>query len=311
MQATVADLEWIADQGFAGTYAPGYMRHPGMPPLFDEYWEPFWSCCEDRGLAVVVHAGFGWEQGVVFPQLERIVDDAAAAAGSTERDALLAHADAVAAESLAFFGEFSGSVRPRRPMWQLMLGGVFDRHPDLRLLLTEVRLDWVPATLAHLDATWESNRADLPAKRSPTEYWHSNCLAGASFIHKAEVEMRHEIGVETIAFGRDYPHPEGTWPNTNAWLQDAFAAVPDDEVRSMLGENAIRFLGLDRARLAEIAARIGPTMDDIVRAGAVPEALIESFADRGGYLKPAEGADRIDAVDELLRDDVVGAGATG
>ena len=129
---------------------------------------------------------------------------------------------------------------PRRPMWQLMLGGVFDRHPGLRFVPTEIRIDWIPATLRHLDRIYEEHRRDLPAQRKPSEYWRSNCLAGASFIHKAEVEMRREIGVETISFGRDYPHPEGTWPHTREWLRDAFVGVPDDEVRLMLGENAIR-----------------------------------------------------------------------
>ena len=43
-----------------------------MPPLFDEYWDPFWSVCEDRGVVVVVHAGFGSEQGVPFAEFERI-----------------------------------------------------------------------------------------------------------------------------------------------------------------------------------------------------------------------------------------------
>lgn len=310
MDETLADLAWIADHGFVGTYAPGYMRHPDMPPLFDAYWEPFWSVCEERGLAIVVHAGYGWEQGLVFPQLERIVDDVAKAAGSTEREALQAHADAVSSESAEFFSEFAGSVRPRRPLWQLMLGGVLDRHPGLKLLFTEVRADWVPATLRHLDAIYEKNRADLPAKCRPSEYWSTNCLAGASFIHKAEVEMRHEIGIETIAFGRDYPHPEGTWPNTTDWLRDAFAGVPEDELRLILGENAIGFLDLDRSRLADIASRIGPSVDEI--SGGAPDVrpeLIENFGLRGGYLKPPEGGTRLDAVDELLREDLAKFGA--
>jgi predicted TIM-barrel fold metal-dependent hydrolase len=311
METTLQELRWISDRGFVGTYAPGYMTHPALPPLFDEYWDPFWSTCEDRGLALVVHAGFGWEQGVVFPHLQRIYDQAANAAGSTDLDRMIAHADAVGPEGLDFFREFSSSPRPRRPMWQLMLGGVFDRHPRLRLLLTEVRVDWIPATLRLLDGIYQERRAELPAQRRPSDYWRGHCLAGASFIHKAEVEMRHEIGVETIAFGRDYPHPEGTWPNTRDWLRDAFIGLPVDEVHMMLGENAIRFLELDRNRLAGIAERIGLTIEEIT-GGPTPVApeLIANFDTRGGYLKPAEGDARLSIVEGMIREDL-SAGATG
>jgi predicted TIM-barrel fold metal-dependent hydrolase len=312
VEATVADLHWLADEGFAGTYLPGYMRHAGTPPLHDGHWDPFWTACAERGLAVVVHAGFGWDQGTVFPQLEKIRDDVAAEAGSTEREVLFAHAGAVEQSSVDFFTDFTTSVRSRRPLWQMTLGGVFDRHPDLRLMLTEIRADWIPATLRHLDALHDEHRDDIPAERTPSEYWHENCLAGASFIHKAEVEMRHEIGVETINFGRDYPHPEGTWPHTTDWLQHAFAGVPEDEARLLLGENLVRFLGLDRQRLADLARRIGPTVAEITGAAVdVRPELVDSFDNRGGYLKPAEGGARLDDVDVLLDEDLAQLAATG
>jgi hypothetical protein len=97
--------------------------------------------------------------------------------------------------------------------------------------------------------------------------------------------MRHEIGVETIAFGRDYPHPEGTWPHTKQWLQDAFAGVPEQELRLMLGENAIRFFGLDRARLAEYAKRIGFTVGEIT--GGEPVRQDPSTASRWRWVPEA------------------------
>ncbi len=209
-----------------------------------------------------------------------------------------------------FTADFFSSVKGRRPMWQLMFGGVFDRHPNLKLVMSEVRADWLPAVLAHLDALYDRFRDQLPAQHRPSEYWRSNCLAGASFMHKAEVEMRHEIGVEQILFGRDYPHPEGTWPNTPEWLRDAFAGVPDDELRLMLGENAIRFFGLDRAPLETIAARIGPAVADLTGSGtAVDEELLAIFDGRAGYRGEAEGASRLAEIEPMIAEDLAVFGA--
>jgi hypothetical protein len=87
-------------------------------------------------------------------------------------------------------------------------------------------------------------------------------------------------------------------------LSDAFAGVPDDDLRLMLGENAIRALGLDRAKLAAVAERIGPTIDDVT--GRTPELdprLVANWDARGGYLKPPEEHDP-DGIDALLRDDL-------
>ncbi len=309
MDAAVAEVHWLADHGFVGTYLPGYMRHPGMPPLYDPSWEPFWKACEDRGLVLVVHAGYGTRQGFVFPHLQRIYDAVADAAGSTDPEAMLAHSSAVSDDSLVFFDNFlSHNVDSRQPLWQLIMGGVFDRHPALRLFLTEIRLDWIPATLVHLDGVYEAHPRGFGARRKPSEYWGTSVVAGASFIHKVEVEMRHEIGLESILFGRDFPHPEGTWPHTREWLRDAFAGVPEDEVRSILGGNAVRFFGLDEVRLAEFAKRIGPTVEEINGGGMVAPELIESFAHRGGYLKAAEGEGKLPMVDELLREDLAALG---
>jgi predicted TIM-barrel fold metal-dependent hydrolase len=293
MEATVAELEWMADHGFVATYAPGFLTHPGMPPLFDPHWEPFWAACESLGLAIVVHAGYGFQQGDVYQRLDELAHQAEE---SNESEA--EHLGRVA----AVFGDIFSDIKARRPMWQLMLGGVFDRHPGLRLVMTEVRLDWIPANLAHLDAVFHEHRRELPAERPPSEYWRDNCLAGASFVHKVEVQMRHEIGVETIAFGRDYPHPESTWPNTPEWLRDAFAGVPQEELRLMLGENMIRYFGLDRAALAAIAERVGPTPEELDRP--VDAEVVAIFDLRGGYLRPAEGAARIPEISAALDADL-------
>jgi predicted TIM-barrel fold metal-dependent hydrolase len=311
LDAQVAELQWMADHNFIGVYGPGYLKHPDMPPLSDPYWDPFWATCAETNLTMVVHAGYGTMVGTAFPQIEKIYNDVVAAAGSNELEKMLQHTDAVSDESVQFFFNFlNKNLDSRQPMWQMMLGGVFDRHPDLKLELTEIRLDWIPATLAHLDAIWEKNRDVLPAQRRPSEYWHDNCLAGASFIHKVEVEQRHQLGVDTILFGRDFPHHEATWPQTKSYLADAFQGVPEDEARKMVGENGIRFFGLDRERLAAIAKRIGPTIDEIIGGPSMTEDQIERFAASSGYTKPYEGDEKLTDVDQVLKDDLALFGAS-
>ncbi len=87
--------------------------------------------------------------------------------------------------------------------------------------------------------------------------------------------------------------------------------VPDDELRLVLGENAVRVLGLDRAKLAAVAARIGPTVDDVTgRTPDLDPRLVANWDARGGYLKPPEPHDP-DAIDALLRDDLELVGSRG
>src|SRR6185436_17038114 len=135
------------------------------------------------------------------------------------------------------------------------------------------------ALLRYLDAVFEANRDQLATSRRPSEIWQSNCLAGISFMHKAEVEMRDEIGVDTMCFGRDYPHGEGTWPNTRPYLHGLFQGVPEADVRKILGENMIRFLDLDAGALAKIAARVGPTVEEITGDGPDMDPGLEAHLD--------------------------------
>ena len=195
-------------------------------------------------------------------------------------------------------------------MWQLMLGGVFDRHPELQLVMTEVRGDWLPGDPAPSRRRVRAGRgrpARRSASRASTGTSTASCRCRSCTRPRSRCATRS--GIETIFFGRDYPHAEGTWPNTVDWLSDAFAGVPEDELRLMLGENAIRVLGLDRPRLAAVAERIGPTVDDITgRTPDLDPRLIANWDARGGYLKPPERFDA-DEVDALLREDIALAGS--
>jgi predicted TIM-barrel fold metal-dependent hydrolase len=294
IDAMLAELDWIAEHGFAGAYVPGYFHRSDMPPPHDPYFDPFWARLTDLGLPAVIHAGYGQKQCEFLNAIEGLRENMEAEGRSDLLAEIINNAERF----------FSKDLRPRRGMWQMMLGGVFDRHPKLRLVMTEVRGDWLPATLRRLDAVFEQDRDAVPAKRKPSEYWQENCLMSLSFVHKSEVAMRHELGVQTIFFGRDYPHAEGTWPNTADWLSDAFAGVPEHELRLILGENAIRVLGLDRDKLAAVAARIGPTAEQITgRAAELDPRLVANWDSRGGYLKPPEQVTASE-IDALVREDM-------
>jgi predicted TIM-barrel fold metal-dependent hydrolase len=303
LEVLLRELTWIADHGFTGTFMPGFTGHPDLPPLHDPHWEPVWALCADRNLALIVHGGYGMEPGGNFEALTGVFERVTAAGGS--------NADAVRELRSGIFNDgFFVDMRCRRPLWQLMLGGVFDRHPGLRLMMTEVRADWIPDTIAHLDAAYDANRDAVPATRRPSEYWQSNCMAGLSFMHRSEVAMRDKIGVATISFGRDYPHTEGTWPNTTDYLRTLFAGVPAEEVRMMLGENLADFLGLDRGALAPVVDRIGLTVDDVL--GASPDLsadLLAHFDARCGLGKPAEGDRHLPKVAPLVEEDLQRVGA--
>jgi predicted TIM-barrel fold metal-dependent hydrolase len=270
IRATVDELIWCAEHGCVSVTVPGSPADAQLPPLHDPHFDPFWTACDELGLVLSVHAGWGLEQ----EHLHRVLQhDSLEGANLMDIQKKLARLD----------------LGPRSVFWKLMVGGVFDRHPGLRLALTEIRADWLPATLAFLDE--RLTPANSPISMSPTEYFRRHCVVVPSSIHRAEVEMRHDIGIDALLFGADFPHFEGTWPNTWDWIRDALSEVPENEARAILGENAVRTFGLDVRRVTAVARRIGPSPEQLFTGAPVEPRLIDHFDQRSAYLRPAEVVD--------------------
>ncbi len=53
-----------------------------------------------------------------------------------------------------------------------------------------------------------------------------------------------DIGVETLMWGSDYPHPDGVWPESSKYIEEQFAGLPADVVHKITCENAGKFYGL-------------------------------------------------------------------
>jgi predicted TIM-barrel fold metal-dependent hydrolase len=298
MDETIRDLEWVADHGFVSVSLPGSVADDGLPQLHDRYFDPFWEACDRLGLVLSVHAGWGSPQGGFFEllaKLKAMTGDTLGGEHSFEETA-----DAISTMMTSDESPLRLDLVTRRPLWMLMAGGVFDRHPGLKLALTEIRADWIPATLAHLDERLDRDQLDMVL--TPSEYYRRHVIVAPSSIHLSEVAMRHEIGVDKMLFGVDYPHWEGIWPNTRDWIRAAFAGVPEPEVRMILGENAIKAYGLDRGALAAVAERIGPSPDILRDADVVP-ALVDHFHKRSGFSRSADPVD-IDSLDQALAADL-------
>jgi predicted TIM-barrel fold metal-dependent hydrolase len=315
LDATVAELRWVRDAGFGGVYLPGAVYDAALPPHHDRYYDPFWAACEELGLVLVLHAAFGAEQGRVLDMLRR--KDRAkeelvrrnpemADVDLTQYTAneLLEMGGGVPEDSMTRFGP-TALHAARRALSQMILGGVFDRFPALRMVLVELRADWIPATLAHLDA--RAAASSLGLSMTPTEFFARNGWVAPSSPRPAEVAMRHEIGMDKFIFATDYPHPEGTWPDTAEWLRVAFDGVPADELPKLLGGNAVTLLDIDRAPLDAAAARIGPRPSDILgHSSEVDADLIQNFHKRSGFKTSREQVDPT-AVDGWLTPDLLPA----
>src|SRR5207244_2300096 len=79
----------------------------------------------------------------------------------------------------------------------------------------------------------------------PSEYWQRQCHIGASFLRPIEAAMRHNIGVDRIAWGSDYPHIEGTHPYNLMHLRRTFSGVDPKEVEQITSLTAARLYHFD------------------------------------------------------------------
>jgi predicted TIM-barrel fold metal-dependent hydrolase len=156
-----------------------------------------------------------------------------------------------------------------RPLWVMLLGGVFERHPRLKFVCTENAAWWVAELLRTADFTWDGAmhatqkfgveifRAGLTMK--PSEYMARNCWLGVGLSTPYDGQRAHEIGIANLMWGTDFPHPEGTWPHTRTRLHEYLVGLTPDEIELVVGRNALDvYSHFERDTVDAIAARIGP-----------------------------------------------------
>ncbi|MBX3285442.1 MAG: amidohydrolase family protein [Acidimicrobiales bacterium] len=257
IEGSVEEIHWAADQGLTGgVLLPGAPPGSGVPPLYAPDYDPIWRACEERGLPVTHHSGSAAPDMGDYPAAQAI-----------------------------FLLEVTWWAH--RTLWHLIFGGVMERFPNLQFVFTEQGTAWVPEELTRLDYYAGRLKGAAGAEGSqearfgegvrglslkPSEYWARQCQLGSSFIRRPEVAMRDAVGVDRIMWGSDFPHLEGCWPFSHDHLRLAFADVPEDEVRAMVGGNAARVYGFDLDALAPLAERHGPRPAEVA-APLLPDEI--------------------------------------
>jgi predicted TIM-barrel fold metal-dependent hydrolase len=272
----IEDVKWIAANGLRGGVLlplPSPAEH-WLRPLNHPDYDRLWAVIQDCDVVMNQHSGQGSP-----PYCE--------GQGST----------ALWAQEMTFFVQ--------RGVTHLTMGGVFERFPKLRYILTESGCAWAPALMRQMDTMfmmWKSgaigeiDAAKDPAlKEPPSFYVKRNCWYGASFPGPREIEGRHIVGLDRILWGNDYPHYEGCYPYSRENMRLAFSAVPEAEVRMMLGENAAKLYGFDLEALRPLAnaAHITPalvaTALDEIPADSTCLAFLRERAERSFAARGKQG----------------------
>jgi predicted TIM-barrel fold metal-dependent hydrolase len=242
----VKDVYWAADRGFRGLVMPGV--EDDIPKFWDPVYVPFWKACEETGLVLNFHGGIGFSPGY-GPQIEGVPLEVRIRVGTSEFP-WLAH----------------------RPLWWLLWSGVLERHPGLVLVFTEQHSDWVGSVLAKMDHSYRYGKYKDDIKKTvprlPSEYWKRQCYTGSSILSREDLMHREMIGVNNMMFGADFPHPEGTYPDTLHYLQATVGSVglSAAETNAFLGETAAKVFRLDAASLRDVTGDHGLELADVTTA---------------------------------------------
>jgi predicted TIM-barrel fold metal-dependent hydrolase len=255
LDAAVAEVQWAADTGnVAGVMLPAIPANHEVAPYFDRRYDPLWAACVEAGLPVHQHQGTG--------------------------------APDVGPDPVAFTIFFTElELWTKRTLHHLIVGGVFERHPTLQVVWTEMwGLRWVVEELAQMTLRLRNVQSRYSGQPralnysqtfgspvvdglslTPLEYFRRNCSIGASMLPRHDVKYCGVLGTDRIMWGTDAPHPEGSAPHTTAALRATLYDVPVADLRAMLGENAAHRYGFDLDVLAPIAAAIGPSVDEVAQ----------------------------------------------
>jgi predicted TIM-barrel fold metal-dependent hydrolase len=211
--AAASELRRCASLGLKG----GELPVTEEVALWRDDWEPLWTAAEEIGLPIQVHT-IGGRPG---PNIPRKPTDYLKWLATHMTDFQMTMARHIAA---------------------VLFSGCLERHPALRVVIAEAGLGWLPYILERVDYEWEDQFQNLELKMKPSEYWRRQMFVTFQ-QDQVGVELIDRIGVDTVMWGSDFPHPDGIWPDSREFIGEQFAGLSKTDRRKVVYENAAKLYG--------------------------------------------------------------------
>jgi len=219
--ACVREAERCAELGYRGVNMTADPQDSGSPDLGDPAWDPFWEVCAGHGLPVHFHIGASQTAltyfGTTFwPSQDDYVKPAIGGASLFQNNS--------------------------RVLLNSAYSGMFDRHPDLKMVSVESGIGWVPFMLEAMDYELEENAPDHARKlqKKPSEYFRDNWYA-TFWFETGRGDLQHlvdAVGEDNIMFETVFPHPTCLHPDPIAAVSPQVATLRPETQRKLMGGNA-------------------------------------------------------------------------
>ncbi len=209
-QVAVEEIRRNAARGFTGVSFPERPHDVGLPSLWDrEHWDPIIDVCLETDTVIALHVGSSGMDG--FPP----------GAPAFEMGAVL-------------FGQQS-----LKTAVEWLLSGYPLQHPDLKIALSEGGIGWVAMLLDRLDNLVDRSGYGVDWNERPGDVLKRNFWF-CTLDDPSTIDTRHRIGVENVMVECDFPHGDGTWPDTQLVIEKLWGHIPNRELRMMCSENAAK-----------------------------------------------------------------------
>jgi predicted TIM-barrel fold metal-dependent hydrolase len=227
-QQAVGELGRIRERGLSGgliTVLP-----PADAPYDHPMYEPLWAAAADLAMPLSMHVATGRHN--LSATSQKTVQQVTQAAFYLQDHFV------------------------RKSIGEMIFGGVFERHPSLRIGSIEHEVSWVPFFLFQMDYLYTDRpvRGDWIRFKDgalPSDFFHQSCFV--SFQEDTVgLRVRDVVGVENLAWGSDYPHTESTFPRSRELTAEVLHDVPEDEQRMILRDNTARLYDFDVAALERL-----------------------------------------------------------